>query len=53
MNGRAVARKWSHYRLGRLVRRARVEIVPGAGHALPTDQPALVTRHILEAAELT
>jgi pimeloyl-ACP methyl ester carboxylesterase len=39
-------------RLGRLVPCARVEIVPGAGHALPTDQPALVTRHILEAAEL-
>ncbi|RKT09658.1 pimeloyl-ACP methyl ester carboxylesterase [Streptomyces sp. 1114.5] len=34
-------------RLGRLVPSARVEIVPGAGHALPTDQPDLVVDRIL------
>ncbi|MGE7436102.1 alpha/beta fold hydrolase [Kitasatospora sp. NPDC001175] len=37
-------------RLGRLVPSARVEIVPGAGHALPTDQPALVAERILNVA---
>ncbi|WP_441248134.1 alpha/beta fold hydrolase [Kitasatospora sp. McL0602] len=37
-------------RLGRLVPSARVEIVPGTGHALPTDQPALVAERILDAA---
>ncbi|MDH6580708.1 alpha/beta fold hydrolase [Kitasatospora sp. MAP5-34] len=36
-------------RLGRLVPSARVEIVPGAGHALPTDRPALVAERILNA----
>ncbi|MDH6126066.1 alpha/beta fold hydrolase [Kitasatospora sp. GP82] len=36
-------------RIGRLVSSARVEIVPGAGHALPTDQPALVAERILNA----
>ncbi len=29
---------------------AQVKIVPGAGHALPTDQPALVAERILKAA---
>lgn len=37
-------------RLARLVPFARVEIVPDAGHTLPTDQPALVIERILEAA---
>ncbi|MFG3053562.1 alpha/beta fold hydrolase [Kitasatospora sp. NPDC048239] len=36
-------------RLGRLVPSARVEIVPDAGHALPTDQPDLVADRILHA----
>ncbi|MFE9429230.1 alpha/beta fold hydrolase [Kitasatospora sp. NPDC006697] len=34
-------------RLAALVPSARVEIVPDAGHALPTDQPALVADRIL------
>ncbi|MFD0274054.1 alpha/beta fold hydrolase [Kitasatospora sp. NPDC127111] len=34
-------------RLGRLAPSARVEIVPGAGHALPTDKPELVAERIL------
>ncbi|WP_327075117.1 alpha/beta fold hydrolase [Kitasatospora purpeofusca] len=34
-------------RLGKLVPTARVEIVPGAGHALPTDRPDLVADRIL------
>ncbi len=34
-------------RIGRLVPSARVEIVPGAGHALPTDLPDLVAERIL------
>ncbi|WP_043475655.1 alpha/beta fold hydrolase [Kitasatospora sp. MBT66] len=34
-------------RLGELVPAARVEIVPGAGHALPTDRPDLVADRIL------
>ncbi|MFI5530201.1 alpha/beta fold hydrolase [Kitasatospora sp. NPDC051853] len=38
-------------RLGRLVPSARVEIVPGAGHALPTDKPELVAERILRAVE--
>ncbi|MGW4919173.1 alpha/beta fold hydrolase [Streptomyces albidoflavus] len=37
-------------RVGALVDTAEVEIVPGAGHALPTDQPALVAGRILEMA---
>ncbi|MFJ6140857.1 alpha/beta fold hydrolase [Kitasatospora sp. NPDC092286] len=37
-------------RLGRLVPSARVEIVPGAGHALPTDRPDLVADRILHTA---
>jgi pimeloyl-ACP methyl ester carboxylesterase len=37
-------------RLGTLVPSARVEIVPGAGHALPTDEPDLVADRILNAA---
>ncbi|GAA2132664.1 alpha/beta hydrolase [Kitasatospora kazusensis] len=37
-------------RLGRLVPSARAEIVPGTGHALPTDRPALVAERILETA---
>ncbi|MDH6132584.1 pimeloyl-ACP methyl ester carboxylesterase [Kitasatospora sp. MAA4] len=36
-------------RIGRLVPSARVEIVPGAGHALPTDRPDLVADRILHA----
>ncbi|MDH6115250.1 pimeloyl-ACP methyl ester carboxylesterase [Kitasatospora sp. MAP12-15] len=36
-------------RIGRLVPSARVEIVPGAGHALPTDKPELVADRILDA----
>ncbi|KJY28432.1 alpha/beta fold hydrolase [Streptomyces sp. NRRL S-495] len=36
-------------RLGKLVPTARVEIVPGAGHALPTDRPDLVADRILGA----
>ncbi|MFD5315685.1 alpha/beta fold hydrolase [Streptomyces sp. NPDC127098] len=38
-------------RLGRTVPAARVEIVPRAGHALPTDEPALVADRILSAVE--
>lgn len=38
-------------RLGRLAPSARVEIVPGAGHALPTDRPELVAERILRAVE--
>ncbi|WP_030245659.1 alpha/beta fold hydrolase [Streptomyces sp. NRRL S-350] len=34
-------------RLGRLAPSTRVEIVPGAGHALPTDQPDLVIDRVL------
>ncbi|MFJ6623159.1 alpha/beta fold hydrolase [Kitasatospora sp. NPDC091335] len=34
-------------RVGSLVPSARVEVVPDAGHALPTDQPDLVTDRIL------
>nr|BEK70674.1 alpha/beta fold hydrolase [Kitasatospora purpeofusca] len=37
-------------RLGELVPTARVEIVPGTGHALPTDRPDLVADRILGAA---
>ncbi|MFF2044329.1 alpha/beta fold hydrolase [Kitasatospora sp. NPDC058170] len=37
-------------RLGRLVPSARVEVVPGAGHALPTDLPDLVADRILRTA---
>ncbi|MFB7619045.1 alpha/beta fold hydrolase [Kitasatospora sp. NPDC056181] len=37
-------------RIGRLVPSARVEIVPDAGHSLPTDQPGLVTDRILHHA---
>ncbi|MBV2152504.1 alpha/beta fold hydrolase [Kitasatospora sp. SUK 42] len=37
-------------RLHRLAPAARVEIVPGAGHALPTDDPAAVTEGILTMA---
>ncbi|GAA3042002.1 alpha/beta fold hydrolase [Kitasatospora sp. NPDC127116] len=37
-------------RLHRLVPAARVEIVPGAGHSLPTDDPATVTAGILGMA---
>ncbi|MFJ9769632.1 alpha/beta fold hydrolase [Kitasatospora sp. NPDC101157] len=37
-------------RLRRLVPAARVEVVPGAGHALPTDDPAAVLAGILSAA---
>ncbi|MGK4585810.1 alpha/beta fold hydrolase [Kitasatospora sp. HPMI-4] len=38
-------------RLRSLVPSARVEVVPGAGHALPTDQPALVAERILSSFE--
>ncbi|MBD0672905.1 alpha/beta fold hydrolase [Streptomyces sp. CBMA156] len=38
-------------RIGRLMPSARVEIVPGAGHALPTDEPELVAERILHAIE--
>lgn len=34
-------------RIGRLVPAARVELVPGSGHALSTDEPALVSDRIL------
>ncbi|MEU6040541.1 alpha/beta hydrolase [Actinomadura sp. NPDC047616] len=37
-------------RLAQLIPAARVEIVPGAGHALPTDRPELVTDRILKMA---
>ncbi|MEV7189577.1 alpha/beta hydrolase [Kitasatospora sp. NPDC093102] len=37
-------------RLHRLLPAARVEIVPGAGHSLPTDDPAAVTAGILGMA---
>ncbi|WP_371515257.1 alpha/beta fold hydrolase [Kitasatospora sp. NBC_01300] len=37
-------------RLGRLVPSARTEIVPGAGHALPTDRPDLVADRVLHPA---
>ncbi|MFB7664429.1 alpha/beta fold hydrolase [Kitasatospora sp. NPDC056138] len=37
-------------RLNGLVPSARVEIVPGTGHALPMDRPALVAERILAAA---
>ncbi|MFJ7275649.1 alpha/beta fold hydrolase [Kitasatospora sp. NPDC098663] len=37
-------------RLGRLVPSARTEIVPGAGHALPTDRPDLVADRVLDPA---
>ncbi|MGK5557561.1 alpha/beta fold hydrolase [Actinomadura kijaniata] len=37
-------------RVRALVPGARVEIVPGAGHALPTDRPDLVTERVLTAA---
>ncbi|TDC73526.1 alpha/beta fold hydrolase [Streptomyces hainanensis] len=37
-------------RIGALMPAATVEIVPGAGHALPTDRQALVVERILEAA---
>ncbi|MFE5582604.1 alpha/beta fold hydrolase [Kitasatospora sp. NPDC056531] len=37
-------------RLHRLVPPARVEIVPDAGHSLPTDDPAAVTEEILSMA---
>ncbi|MFJ2188862.1 alpha/beta fold hydrolase [Kitasatospora sp. NPDC087861] len=36
-------------RIGGLVPSARVEVVPGAGHALPTDRPDLVADRILHA----
>ncbi|MCX4744061.1 alpha/beta fold hydrolase [Kitasatospora sp. NBC_01287] len=37
-------------RIGKLVPTATVEIVPGAGHALPTDRPDLVAERILRTA---
>ncbi|WP_411083870.1 alpha/beta fold hydrolase [Streptomyces sp. cmx-18-6] len=37
-------------RVGALVPAAEVEIVPGAGHALPTDDPELVVARILRGA---
>ncbi|GAA2744452.1 alpha/beta hydrolase [Kitasatospora cinereorecta] len=37
-------------RIGGLVPSARVEVVPGAGHALPTDCPELAIERILETA---
>ncbi|MFJ3221174.1 alpha/beta fold hydrolase [Kitasatospora sp. NPDC086801] len=37
-------------RLGGLVPSARTEIVPGAGHALPTDRPDLVADRVLHPA---
>lgn len=37
-------------RLGQLLPTARVEIVPRTGHALPTDEPALVIERILDVA---
>jgi pimeloyl-ACP methyl ester carboxylesterase len=37
-------------RVGRLTPAARVEVVPGTGHALSTDEPELVTDRILSAA---
>ncbi|MQS12828.1 alpha/beta hydrolase [Streptomyces kaniharaensis] len=37
-------------RIRRLAPSARVEIVPDAGHALPADQPTLVTNRILNTA---
>ncbi|MEY9860265.1 pimeloyl-ACP methyl ester carboxylesterase [Catenulispora sp. GAS73] len=37
-------------RISRLMPAARVEVVPGTGHALSTDQPELVTDRILNAA---
>ncbi|MFI6520305.1 alpha/beta fold hydrolase [Spirillospora sp. NPDC050679] len=38
-------------RITRLMPHARVEVVPGAGHALPTDLPDLVTDRILAMAD--
>ncbi|MEU9076625.1 alpha/beta fold hydrolase [Kitasatospora sp. NPDC048538] len=40
----------AHRAAARLAPHARVEIVPGAGHALPTDAPGLVVSRILTSA---